>query len=93
MYIIRGFKHNQGEYKGRSYENYNLFCTMPNDEGVTGESVATIKVKPSILNRVFPNSNDVIGCAVDFSYKQMNFDGIVSAVVSDIKILKKGDKT
>ena len=91
MYIIRGFKHNKGEYKGKAYDNYSLFCTLPNDDGVVGESVATIKVKPDILNRRLPNPNDAIGCAVDFSYKQVNFDGRVSAVVNDITILKKGD--
>lgn len=91
MYIIRGYKKNEGEYKGKSYCNYSLFCSLPDDYGVTGESVATIKVKPDVLQRAFPESNNgVVGSHVEFTYKQMQFDGRVTAVVNSIKILKKG---
>ncbi len=91
MYIIRGFRKKEGEYKGKAFCNYSLFCTLPDDDGVTGESVATIKVKPDVLSKAFPDGKTgVIGSHVEFSYKQVSFDGRVSAVVNGIKVLKKG---
>lgn len=90
MYVIRGFKKKEGEYNGKKYCHYLLFCTLPDDEGVTGESVATIKVKPDVLNKCIPDPASVIGSCVEFSYKQVSFDGKVSAVVNGIKIIKKG---
>ncbi len=89
MYIIRGLKKHSGEIEGRKWENFSLFCTKPNDEGVTGESVATIKVKSSLLQKVFPDSSKVVGSAVEFVMEQRFYSGRPSIAVTDIKILER----
>ena len=90
MYIIRGFKKRSGEIEGRKWENFSLFCTKPDDEGVEGESVATVKVSSSLLKDTFPDSSKVVGSAVEFVMEQRFYGGKPSIVVTAINIVKKG---
>lgn len=90
MYIIRGLKKHSGEIEGRKWENFSLFCTKPNDDGVVGESVATIKVKSPVLQKAFPDCDKVVGSSVEFVMEQRFYSGKPSIVVTDIKILKGG---
>lgn len=92
MYIIRGFKKSEGDYNGKHYDNYLLFCTVSNaqDTNVVGESVATIKVKTDVLKRCIPDSSKAVGLPVDFSMRVLNYNGKQSVIVEDI-IIRKGD--
>lgn len=91
MYYIKGFKKNEGEYEGKKWENYTLFCTCPDDPNVTGESVAIFKVKPNILSKYFSDPSKLLGSSVAFSMEQRNYGGKISVAVTDIIILKKGE--
>lgn len=88
MYVIRGLKKESGNYQGKDWEKFTLFCTK-SDDRVIGENVATIKVKPDLLKKTFPDSNKIVGTAVYFSMEQRFYNGKASIVVTDIKILGK----
>ena len=87
MYVIKGYKKNTGEFNGKQWENYTLFCTNPDDAGVVGESVATFKVKPAVLSASFGEPDDMIGKNVIFAMETRNYGGKPSVVVTHIEIL------
>ena len=89
MYIIKGYKKNSGEFNGKQWENYTLFCTNPDDVGVVGESVATFKVRSSVLANTFPTPNDMLGENVLFGMETRNYGGKPSVVVTHIEIIRK----
>lgn len=92
MYIIKGFKKNSGEFNGKHWENYTLFCTNPDDPAVVGESVATFKVRNAVLSNCFPSPDCMIGESVVFAMETRNFGGKPSVVVTNIEILDRKEK-
>lgn len=86
MYKIVGFKKNEGTFNGRPYCNYSLYCIAPANSGVTGNPVETIKVKPDVLERAFPDGKDIVGKEVNFAMRQYNYNGRATVAVTDIII-------
>lgn len=88
MHTIVGFKKNEGTIKenGNHWVNYTLFCTKDGDENVTGKSVASVTVRPAIMEKFFPDPKTVIGAKVDFAMEVRNFNG--RQTVSVVSIIK-----
>lgn len=91
MYKIIGFKVNSGVIKstGKEWSNTTLYCTKA-EKNVTGVSAHSFKVPTSLVKSVFPNSDNVVGSDVIFENDIKTYNGITSAVVTDIHIIKKG---
>lgn len=91
MYKIVGFKVNEGTIKstGKHWSNTTLFCTK-SEKDVIGVSVHSFKVPTALVKSVFPDSDKVIGSDVFFENDIKTYNGISSAVVTDIHIIKKG---
>lgn len=67
MLSVVGIVHAKGEYNGQNYDNYNLHCTRPANDGNENESgciTEIIKVKASL----FIESPVSIGDTIDVSY-------------------------